>query len=113
MSAEPKRVANPEVWSRWEGQVVKGRFPLRTFLGGSGQSAVFLSEDDSGKSNKSNHGAIKLVPAVASRAEALLAHWRTAAALSHPPLLRLFDMGRCQLEGREFLFVVMEYGEQT
>jgi len=110
MSAEPKRVANPDVWTRWEGQVVKGRFPLRRFLGGSGQSAVFLSEYEAGKSA---NVAIKLVPAVASRAEAQLAHWRTAAALSHPHLARLFDMGRCQLEGREFLFVVMEYGEQT
>lgn len=110
MSAEPKRVANPDVWTRWEGQVVKGRFPLRRFLGGSGQSAVFLSEFEGGKSS---NVAIKLVPAVASRAEAQLAHWRTAAALTHPHLVRLFDMGRCQLEGREFLFVVMEYGEQT
>lgn len=110
MSAEPKRVANPEVWTRWEGQVVKGRFPLRRFLGGSGQSAVFLSEYEAGKSS---NVAIKFVPAVASRAEAQLAHWRTAAALSHPHLARLLDMGRCQLEGREFLFVVMEYGEQT
>lgn len=110
MSAEPKRFTNPEGWSRWEGHLVKGIFPLRRFLGGSEQSAVFLSEYDAGKTIDV---AIKLVPAIGSRAEAQLANWRTAAALTHPNLVRLFNMGRCQLEGREFLFVVMEYGEQT
>jgi TonB family protein len=110
MSAEPRRVTKPEVWTRWEGQIVKGIFPLRRFLGCSDQGAVFLSEYNTGKTSEV---AIKIVPAVASQAEARLAHWRAAAALSHPNLVRLFDMGRCQLGGREYLFVVMEYGEQT
>lgn len=110
MSAEPRRVTNPEVWTRWEGQVVKGVFPLRRFLGGSGQGAVFLTDYDAGKRIEA---AIKIVPVVGSQADARLAHWRTAAALSHQHLVRLFDMGRCQLGGREFLFIVMEHGEQT
>lgn len=110
MSAELRRVANPDVWSRWEGHVVNGMFPLLRFLGSSGQDAVFLSEYNAGKSLDV---AIKLVPALGSQAEAQLANWRTAAALSHPNLIRLFDMGRCQLGGREFLFVVMEHGEQS
>src|SRR5688500_16846937 len=110
MSAEPKRVAKPEVWTRWEGQIVKGIFPLRRFLGCSDQGAVFLSEYSAGKTA---NVAITIVPSVAAQAEARLAHWRAAAALSHPNLVRLFDMGRCQLGGREYMFVVMEYGEQT
>lgn len=110
MSAELKRFTNAEGWSRWEGHLIKGVFPLRRFLGGSEQSAVFLSEYDAGKTIDV---AIKLVPAIGARAEAQLTNWRTAAALTHPHLVRLFNMGRCQLEGREFLFVVMEYGEQT
>ena len=36
-----------------------------------------------------------------------------AADLSYPHLIRLLDAGLCQLEGRQFLFVVMEYAEQT
>jgi len=36
-----------------------------------------------------------------------------AADLSHPHLIRLLDAGLCQLEGRQFLFVVMEHAEQT
>lgn len=110
MSAEPRRVTKPEVWTRWEGQIVKGIFPLRRFLGCSDKGAVFLSEYNTGKTSDV---AIKIVPAVGSQAEARLAHWRAAAGLSHPNLVRLFDMGRCQLGGREYLFVVMEYGEQT
>lgn len=110
MSAQPRRITNSEVWTRWEGHVVKGVFPLRRFLGSSDQSAVFLSEYNAGKTTDV---AIKIVPAVGSQAETRLAHWRTAAALTHPNLIRLFDMGRCQLGGREFLFIVMEHGEQT
>ena len=34
---------------RWEGSVVKGIYPLRRFLGGSDQGAVFLSKYDTGK----------------------------------------------------------------
>lgn len=89
---------------------MKGTFPLRSLLGTSEQGAVFLSEYDAGKSTEV---AIKLVPVSASRADQQLAQWRAAAALSHPHLVRLLNMGRCQLDGREFLFVVMEYGEQT
>jgi len=46
-------------------------------------------------------------------AEAQLSHWTAAAALSHPHLLRLLEAGRCHLGGLQFLFVVMEYAEQT
>lgn len=109
MSAQ-RRVTNGEAWRRWEGQVVKGIFPLRRFLGASDNGAVFLSEYEAGNVRDV---AIKFVPAVASQAETQLAHWRTAATLSHPHLIRLFDMGRCQLGRREFLFVVMEYAEET
>jgi TonB family protein len=110
MSAEPRRFSNSDGWARWEGHVVNGIFPLLRFLGGSGQGAVFLSEYNAGKTVDV---AIKLVPAIGSQAEMQLAQWRTAAALSHPNLIRLFDMGRCQLGGRDFLFVVMEQGEQS
>lgn len=110
MSAQPRQATNSEIWTRWEGQVVKGIFPLRRFLGGSDQGAVFLSEYNTGKSVDV---AVKIVPAAGAQAETRLAHWRTAASLSHPHLVRLFDMGRCQLGGREYLFIVMEHGEQT
>jgi serine/threonine protein kinase len=110
MSAEARRVTKTEVWVGWESQVVDGAYPLRRFLGGSNHSAVFLTEYTA--ENLPN-AAIKLVPADTLDMEAQLVQWGAAAALSHPKLLRLLDVGRCQLSGRGYLFVVMEYAEQT
>jgi serine/threonine protein kinase len=110
MSAEARRITNAEVWTEWEGQVVNGVYPLRRFLGRSNHSAVFLTEYSA--ENLPNV-AIKFVPADPLLTEAQLVQWGTAATLSHPHLLRIFDVGRCQLGGRGFLFVVMEYAEQT
>ena len=99
-----------ELWAKWESQTINGTFPLRRFLSGSDHSAVFLTEH---KALHLSNAAIKLVPADPATAEAQLSHWRTAAALSHPHLIRLLDAGRCQLGGHQFLYVVMEYAEET
>jgi TonB family protein len=99
-----------EVWTKWEGQVINGVFPLRRFLSASDHSGVFLTEY---KAQNLANAAIKLVQANPTQAQAQLAHWTRAAALSHPHLIRLLEMGRCQLGGLPFLFVVMEYAEQT
>jgi hypothetical protein len=99
-----------EVWTSWEGEVIGGAFPLRRFLGGSDHSGVFLTACTA--QNTAN-AAIKIVAADPALDEAQLSRWRTAATLSHPHLIRLLDMGRCQLADRPFLFVVMEYAEQT
>ena len=99
-----------EVWTKWEGEVIKGAFPLRRFLSGSDHSGVFLTEY---KAQNFPSAAIKIVPADPALTEAQLSHWRTAATLSHPHLIRLLDAGRCQLGGHQFLFVVMEYAEET
>ena len=110
MSVEPRRVAKTEVWTDWESRVINGQFPLRRFLGGSDHSAVFLTEY---KAENLPDAAIKFVPADTLHAEAQLVQWGAAATLSHPHLVRLFDVGRCQFGGRAFLYVVMEYAEQT
>jgi serine/threonine protein kinase len=110
MSVEPRRVAKTEVWTDWESRVINGLFPLRRFLGGSDHSAVFLTEY---KAENLPDASIKFVPADTLHAEAQLVQWGTAATLSHPHLVRLFDVGRCQFGGRAFLYVVMEYAEQT
>jgi TonB family protein len=99
-----------EVWAKWEGQVINGVFPLRRLLGVSDHSGVFLSEY---KARNLPDTAIKLTPANAAGAEGQLAQWRAIAALAHPRLMRLIAMGRCQLGGHQFLFVVMEYAEQN
>jgi serine/threonine protein kinase len=99
-----------EIWTKWESQVVNGAFPLRRYLGRSDHSVVFLTEDSS--RNLAN-AAIKIVPADPVRAEAQLAQWRMIAALSHPHLIQVLNMGSCTLGGHPFLYVVMEYAEQT
>ena len=97
-----------EDWTRWESQIVNGVFPLLRFLGKSNHSVVFLTE-----AQGAVNAAIKLLPADPVQSEAQLSNWRMTANLSHPHLIRLLDFGTCQLGGHPFLFVVMEYAEQT
>jgi TonB family protein len=99
-----------EVWTKWEGQVINGVFPLVRVLSTSDHSAVFLTDF---KAQNLPSAALKLIPVIPTQAQAQLAHWTTAAALSHPHLIRLLEVGRCEIQGRSFLFVVMEYAEQT
>jgi TonB family protein len=99
-----------EVWAKWEGQVIDGVFPLRRFLNASDHGSVFLTEY---KAQNLPDAALKLVPAIPTLAQAQLSHWRAAATLSHPHLIRLLEAGRCQLGGLQFIFVAMEYAEQT
>jgi serine/threonine protein kinase len=99
-----------EIWTKWESQIVNGLFPLRRFLGRSNHSVVFLTEF---RAQNLSKAAIKLVPADPALDEAQLSRWQRMAALSHPHLVRLLDSGRCKLGGHPFLFVVMEYAEQT
>ena len=96
-------------WKQWEGQVVNGEFHLRQYLGGSEHSAVFLTEHAERELPKA---AIKLIPADPENAELQLSRWRLAAKLTHPHLIRLFQMGRCQLSNMGMLYVVMEYAEE-
>jgi hypothetical protein len=110
MNAESSRVLQTDMWTEWENHIVNRTYPLRRFLGGSVHSGVFLTEF---RADRVFEAAIKLVPAERIQTEDQLMLWGTAATLAHPHLLRFFDVGRCQLRGRPFLFVVMEYAEQT
>jgi eukaryotic-like serine/threonine-protein kinase len=98
------------VSKQWEGQIVKNEFPLRQYLGGDSQSAVFLTEHKQGTSRKA---AIKLLSLNSGAAELQLSRWRLAANLSHPHLVRFFEMGRCELDGVGLIYLVMEYAQQN
>ena len=98
-----------ETWKKLEGQAVNGEFHLRKYLGGSDHSAVFLTEHGQRGSQKA---AIKLIPADPQTADLQLSRWELAAKLSNPNLIRLLQMGRCELEKTALLFVVMEYAEE-
>jgi TonB family protein len=100
-------MSNPEDWVKWEGRVVDGKFPLQQWLGGSAHSAVFLTE----RPGQAEKVAIKLIAADAE-ADRQLSHWRAAAQLSHPNLMRIFEAGRCQVDGEPLLYLLMEYAEE-
>jgi len=100
-------MSSPEEWKKWEGRV-DGKFPLRQWLGGSEHSAVFLTERTGQPDQKF---AIKLIAADA-QADRQLARWRAAAQLSHPHLMRIYEAGRCRLDGTSLLYLVMEYAEE-
>jgi hypothetical protein len=86
----------------WEGRVVDGRFPLLQYLGGGERSAVFVTERDDQSPHKA---AIKLLLADAPLSP--------AAELSHPHLLRLFETGRCELDGTDLAYLVMEFADEN
>ncbi|MGH8210771.1 MAG: serine/threonine protein kinase [Steroidobacteraceae bacterium] len=110
MNAEASRPPTSEAWTKWEGRVVNGAFPLRRYLAGSDHSGVFLTEHTA---EGLPHVALKLVPAIPTLMEAQLSYWNTAANLSHPHLIRLFEIGRCEFDNLQYLFAIMEYAEQN
>jgi serine/threonine protein kinase len=97
------------IWSGWQNAIINGVYPLQRLLSGSERGAVFLTER---KGQVVCNAAVKIIP-VERVTLAQLSHWRLTTGLLHPHLIQLFDAGLCQLGGRQFLFVVMEYAEQT
>src|SRR4029077_239929 len=91
-------------------QVVDGKFRLGQLVGANERSAVFLTDYDRQEVHKA---AIKLIPEDSVEAEGQLARWRHAAKLSHPHLIRLLEMGRCELDQTPMLYLVMEYAEEN
>jgi TonB family protein len=97
-----------EFWRQCEGQVIDNRFRLRHYLGGTDDSAVFLTQLAEPQSKKA---AIKFIPA-GPNADLQISLWRRIMQLVHPNLLRIYDIGRCRIENRDRLYVVMEYAEE-
>src|SRR5216684_7317557 len=98
-----------EFWDQCEGQVIDNRFRLRHYLGGTDDSAVFLTQLADPQSKRA---AIKFIPA-GPNADHQLSLWRRVKQLEHPNLLRVFETGRWRLQNRDRLYVVMEYAEEN
>jgi hypothetical protein len=109
MSAEARNPVSG-IWTSLEGSVVNGVYPLHRYLGGSDLSGVFVTES---AKRTPPEVAIKLVPVIATPSELQLSRWLTAADLSHPHLLRIFEAGKCEVDGLHYLYAVMEYADQT
>jgi hypothetical protein len=109
MSVEPTH-ATSAYWARWQGHVINDLFPLARYLGGSDHSGVFLTQC---AAHFPSQVAVKLIPTTQIAAQARLTRWKKLSALTHPHLLGLFECGGCHLDGSLYLYVVMEYAEQT
>jgi TonB family protein len=97
-----------DFWKECEGQVIDNKFRLRRHLGGTDDSAVFLTQLAAPQSEKA---VIKFITA-GPTADVQISLWLRIMQLAHPNLLRLFDVGRCRIENRDRLYVVMEYAEE-
>lgn len=93
-----------------QGEVVDGKFQLRSYLGGSEHSSVFLTQYGD---LRPRDAAIKLIPAPHGNAEAQLSLWRLAANLAHPNLMQIWGMGRCDLGRGPMLYVVTELASEN
>lgn len=105
-TSEKPTVRIAEFSAQWEGRTIDGAFPLRQFLGSGESSAVFLT------TREDRPAAIKLLYVEPGRADAQLAQWRAAAKLAHPNLLRIYSMGRCELDALPLVYIVMEYADE-
>jgi len=94
------------------GQLADGRFPLRKLLGVSQNSAVFLTSEPVHPGDPAPDIAIKLIPEDPSTSDLQLNHWRAAAALSHPGLLRIHHFGRCTIDGSSCLYIVTDRADE-
>lgn len=93
-----------------QGEIVEEKYTLMRYLGGSDHSAVFQTQYGG---VHPRDAAIKLLPAPPGNAEARLSGWRLAANISHPHLVRIIDMGRCELTNAPMLFVVTELANEN
>ena len=90
----------------WEGRAIDGKFPLLEWLGGSGDRGAFLTV-----LRGTQTACIKLILAEGEHADAYLAQWEAAKALSHPNLVHLIEAGRCTIDGKDLVYVVTERAE--
>ena len=97
-----------EGWKQWQGRTVNNQYPLQSFVGGSDHSAVFLTAAQDG-----TKAAIKLIAPAPTTFDTQIARWRELLDLDHPNLLRIFDSGKCDLDGVRLLYVVMEYADEN
>lgn len=94
--------------SDWKGRVIAEKYPLLQWLGGSEWSGVFLTELDG---VKGQYAAIKLFW-VEGR-EIPTSTWAATRSLAHPNLVRIFDTGRCEVDGVKLHYVTMEFAGEA
>jgi TonB family protein len=101
-----------ESWKQWEGRTVAEKFSLQNYLGGRHDSAVFVTSIP-GVGGDPETAAIRLIYADRAEPETQLERWKSARELNHPNLIRVFEVGNCEIGGVSFLYVVEEYAEEN
>ncbi|WP_354635266.1 bifunctional serine/threonine-protein kinase/formylglycine-generating enzyme family protein [Planktothricoides raciborskii] len=91
------------------GQVIKDLYHLRKVLGAGGFGGVFLA-DEVVRDRLLRELAIKLI---ADNTNEQLEELIEATRLDHPNLIRSYAAGDCQLNGIDFLYLVMEKAEYS
>jgi TonB family protein len=107
-----KRDNAGDSWKRSLGRTVAGKFLLVNYLSGTDDAALFLTSSQHVGSD-SKEAVVKLMYAAAPGAEKQLRRWNSARQLSHPNLIRVFDAGRCEIDGTQLLYSVQEYAEEN
>ncbi len=102
----------PLEWKHWQGQTINAKFVLGEFLGGSADSAIFLT------SVGSQQSVIKLIALDlqgldAKKVNHQLSLWAAARNFSHPHIIRIFEAGQCLIEDKPLLYVVTDYAEEN
>jgi TonB family protein len=100
----------PREWIHWQGRTINRRFELCEYLGGSEDTAVFLTNLDSTHPQKA---AIKLMGLDTQKAKLQLSLWASIKKLSHPNLIRLLEAGEYSAAEDHGLYVLMEYAEES
>jgi TonB family protein len=90
------------IQQEWVDRVIDGRFTLLQWLGGSDHSSVFLTELPGDPTQKA---AIKLEDEAEGSAG--------SSKLSHPHLVRIFETGRCEIDGTPLRYTVSEYADEV
>lgn len=103
----------PLEWKYWQGQTIDGKFPLGEYLGGSENSAVFLTS-----LSPPQKIAIKLlvIDGNATDAKSMdrqLSLWNSAKQLSYPHIIRVLESWQYSFGENAVLYVVMEYAEEN
>ncbi|MCX6345171.1 MAG: hypothetical protein NT018_08850 [Armatimonadetes bacterium] len=101
-----------DVWTAYEGQIVEGKYHLRTLLGTGGYGAVYMA-DEVVADRLMGRGALKLIRADQADIDKQLRELQATASLKHESILSHFVRGTCTLGGRDFLYIVMELAEET
>ncbi len=87
---------------------VGGRFVLEREIGAGGMSTVFLGRDEV----LDRHVAVKILKSGFEESDIgarFRREGRTAARLSHPNIVQVYDAGEDVLDGRPISYIVMEY----